>query len=112
MVARDEVGEERTHVPPDRRLRNSLILRSGQARRLGVGSDVRQRINAGASSQRIGSAVHVQRDEEAGIKAARNESAVLERQIAVVVPGHRDPYPSAPHERVAKLACQLRDGPL
>ena len=46
----------------------------------------------------------MQRDEHRRIEPPRNGGALVERQISVVIAGHRDPDAAALHEIVAKLA--------
>ena len=90
--------------PAGRHSRRSRFSACGEARRLGIRSDIRQRIDARAARQRIGRAVHVEREEQAGAEPAGDCRALLERQIAVAVAGQRDPHPAALREPVAKLA--------
>ena len=75
LLAQGDIGQQRADT--DRRLRSTSasvrpIFRLGEARRLRARSDVGQRIDGCALGQRIGRAVHVQRQEQAGLQPPGN----------------------------------------
>ena len=104
LPAQGEIGEDRTEraiVGGDNP--GGAIFRRREARRFGARGDIGQGIERRALSERIGRAVHVERDEQAGADAARNIGALVESEIAVVLARQRHADPAALFEQVGEF---------
>ncbi len=95
LRAHREIGENRRRPTPLARSSVAVaVLARREARGFRVRGDVGQRIDARAARQRVGRAVDMERNEHRGVEPPGDGGALVERQIAVVVAGHRDAHPA------------------
>ena len=103
LVAQRKIGQQEAKpaVGFAGQIITDAIFGPGEAGGLGIGCDIRQRVNGRPARQRVGRTVHMDRNQQSSANLAGDRGALLKTERRIAVAGQRDPDPPVLRQQVA-----------